>query len=143
MGDYKWHTFSEVNELCMHFGRGLRELGMKPKENIVIFAETRAEWMIAAHGLFKQNIPVVTIYATLGDEAIAHGINETEVTTVITSHDLLPKFKHILDLTPRVNTLIFMEDQLKETEVDGYKEGIRIIPYQEVLRLGAKSTIGE
>lgn len=143
MGEYKWYTFNQTNELCLHFGRGLRELGMKPKENIVIFAETRAEWMIAAHGLFKQNIPVVTIYATLGDEAIAHGINETEVTTVITSHDLLPKFKHILDLTPRVNTLIFMEDQLKTTPTDGFKDGVRLIPFKEVLKSGANSTIGK
>lgn len=57
MGDYKWKSFNEVNELAQNFGRGLRELGMKPKENMVIFAETRAEWMIGAHGLFKQNIP--------------------------------------------------------------------------------------
>ena len=36
---------------------------------------------------------VVTLYATLGDEAIVHGINEAEVTHVITSSELLPKFK--------------------------------------------------
>lgn len=57
MGDYKWNTFAEVNNLAMKFGRGLRELGQRPKENMVIFAETRSEWMVAAHGLFKQNIP--------------------------------------------------------------------------------------
>ena len=57
MGKYIWKTSAEVNMLATHFGRGIRELGNKPKENIVIFAETRAEWMIAAHGLFKQNIP--------------------------------------------------------------------------------------
>lgn len=85
---------------------------------------------------------VVTIYATLGDDAIAHGINETEVTTVITSHDLLPKFKQILAITPRVNTIIYMEDQLKTTETDGYKEGVRILPFQEVISLGSKSKIG-
>lgn len=66
MGEYRWKTYSEVNSIAASFGRGLRELGCKPKENVVIFAETRAEWMIAAHGLFKQNIPLVTIYATLG-----------------------------------------------------------------------------
>lgn len=47
-------------------------------------------------------VPVVTIYATLGDDAIAHGINETEVSTVITTHDLLPKFRKILVKTPKV-----------------------------------------
>lgn len=88
-------------------------------------------------------ISVVTIYATLGDEAIAHGINETEVTTVITSHELLPKFKYILELTPRVNTIIFMEDQLKKTDVSGYKEGIRIIPFQQVIQTGKVSSLGK
>jgi len=97
------------------------ELGMKPRKNVVIFAETRAEWMIAIHACFKQNFTVVTIYATLGDEAIAHGINETEVDTVITSHDLLPKFKRLLDMMPEVKTIIYMEDQLKSTDTKGYK----------------------
>ena len=88
------------------FGRGLRELGLKPRNNVVIFAETRAEWFIAAHGCMKQNIPVATLYATLSPEAIVHGINETDVTCVITSHELLPKFKTILPLTPKVTVLV-------------------------------------
>ncbi|KAJ8921044.1 hypothetical protein NQ315_015840 [Exocentrus adspersus] len=144
MGDYRWRTFSEVNMLASNFGRGLRELGNDPGKNVVIFAETRAEWMIAAHGIFKQNIPLVTIYATLGDEAIAHGINETEVTTVITSFELLPKFKKILQLTPRVQTLIYMEDPLKSLDangLNGYKEGVRILKFTDVLKKGAESTV--
>ncbi|KAJ8960894.1 hypothetical protein NQ318_020193 [Aromia moschata] len=142
MGEYRWKTFAEVNVLAANFGRGLRELGNMPRQNIVIFAETRAEWMIAAHGIFKQNIPLVTIYATLGDEAIAHGINETEVTTVVTSFDLLPKFKRILALTPTVKTIIYMEDQLKTLEnTDGYKEGVEIIKFADVLKKGAQSSL--
>lgn len=57
MGEYQWKTFSDVERLAGYFGSGLRELKNPPKENIVIFAETRAEWMIAAHGCFKQSIP--------------------------------------------------------------------------------------
>lgn len=34
-------------------------------------------------------VAVVTFYATLGEEAIAYGLNETEVTHLITSADLL------------------------------------------------------
>lgn len=36
-----------------------------------------------------------------------------------------------------------MEDQLKTTETDGYKEGVRIIPFQEVITLGSTSKIGK
>lgn len=143
MGEYRWKTFAEVNILSSNFGKGLRELGNEPGENMVIFAETRADWMIAAHGLFKQSIPLVTIYATLGDEAIAHGINETEVTTVITSFDLLPKFKKILPMTPKVKTLIYMEDPLKSSgSSNGYKEEVEIIKFSDVLKLGAESKLG-
>ncbi|PSN39553.1 Long-chain-fatty-acid--CoA ligase 3 [Blattella germanica] len=151
MGDYKWKTFQEVEQLAGCFGRGLRILGQVPKANVVIFAETRAEWLIAAHGCFKQNIPVelflffsvVTIYATLGDDAIAHGINETEVSLVITSHDLLPKFKNILSKTPKVKQLVYMEDQLVKTDTSGFKAGIEIIPFSEVVKKGASSDIDE
>lgn len=139
MGIYKWRTFSDVERLATNFGRGLRELGQEPLKNIVIFAETRAEWMISAHGCFKQNVPIVTIYATLGDEGVIHGINETEASIVITSHELLPKFKTLLAKLPKVQTLIYMEDQLNKTETDGFKEGSRILPFNEVVHIGSTS----
>jgi len=139
MGDYKWKNFLETERLASSFGRGLRELGNRPRENVVLFAETRAEWLIAAHGCFKQSIPIVTIYATLGDEGVAHGINETEVTTVITSHELLPKFKKILSFTPNVKKIIFMEDQLHSTDMSGFKPNVEIIPYSKVIESGMNS----
>lgn len=88
-------------------------------------------------------LTVVTIYATLGDEAIAHGINETEVSTVITTHELLPKFKNILSLCPDVNMLIYIEDPIKKTDTSGFKEGVQIVPFSQVVKQGATSDIGK
>ena len=48
-------------------------------ERICIFAETKADWLVCALGCFKQTFPLVTLYANLGDDAIVHGVNETEV----------------------------------------------------------------
>ena len=84
----------------------MRELGLKPKGKVILFAETRAEWLIAANGFMKQNLILVTLYATLGEDALIHGINETQVTCIVTSHDLLPKFKNILPCTPLVTMLV-------------------------------------
>ena len=36
---------------------------------------------------------MVTLYATLGRDAVVHGVNESEVAVIITSNELLPKFK--------------------------------------------------
>ncbi|XP_065199736.1 fatty acid CoA ligase Acsl3 [Planococcus citri] len=136
MGDYIWTSFSETDVIAANFGKGLVALGQERYKNIVIFGETRAQWLIAAQACFKQNFPVVTIYATLGEDAIAHGINETEVSFVITTHDLLPKFKNILKFTPKVKTIIYMEDQLSETDTTGLREDVNVIAFKEVIKKG-------
>jgi long-chain acyl-CoA synthetase len=57
LGDYEWVTYKEVGILAEQFGSGLLSLGQQPKQNIVILAETRKEWILAAIGCFKFNIP--------------------------------------------------------------------------------------
>ena len=52
---------------------------MEPGSKISMYAETRAEWMISCLGAFSQNIHVCTVYTNLGDEAVIHALNETEV----------------------------------------------------------------
>lgn len=73
LGEYTWRSFIETEQEACNFGCGMMKLGVRPKENVVVFSETRAEWMIAAHGLFKHSCTIVTIYATLGEEGIIHG----------------------------------------------------------------------
>lgn len=138
MGEYKWRNFIETEQLAQAFGKGCRELGVCPRDKIVIFAETRAEWMISAHGLFKQSCTIVTIYATLGEDGVRHGVNETEVSFLITSHELLPKLKNLLKVIPKVKTIVYFEDQLHKTDTTGFGD-VRIIPFSQVLKLGMDS----
>ena len=86
---------------------------------------------------------MVTIYATLGEDAIIHGINETEVSVVITSHDLLPKFKTILKSTPKVKTIIYMEDQLAVTDTSGLRDDVEVYAFKEVVKKGEPLNIGK
>ena len=79
LGDYRWITYDELDSTADYFGRGLRNLGLEPREKICVFADTRAEWMITAQAAFKQGFPVATIYTNLGEEAVVHGLNQTEV----------------------------------------------------------------
>uniref|UniRef100_A0AAQ4Q2M4 long-chain-fatty-acid--CoA ligase n=1 Tax=Gasterosteus aculeatus aculeatus TaxID=481459 RepID=A0AAQ4Q2M4_GASAC len=89
LGNYNWLSYEETYEASKSFGSGLAALGQRPKCNIAIFCETRAEWVVAAQACFMYNFPLVTLYSTLGPTAIAHGLNETEITHIITSKDLL------------------------------------------------------
>lgn len=57
MGDYLWTTFAETDVIATNFGKGLVALGQERYKNIVIFGETRAQWLISAQACFKQNFP--------------------------------------------------------------------------------------
>ncbi|KAK3596715.1 hypothetical protein CHS0354_025013 [Potamilus streckersoni] len=137
MGDYTWITYEEVFERATNFGSGLLALGQKPRKNILIFAETRADWMIAAQACFKYNFPVVTLYATLGLDAIVHGVNESEVSHVITSAELLPKFKGIINKMNNVTHLIYM-DGGKKLKFDEYPSRVKLLTMSEVEIEGAQ-----
>ncbi|XP_015793198.1 long-chain-fatty-acid--CoA ligase 4 [Tetranychus urticae] len=108
-GDFKWFTYSEVNQRITNVARGLYLSGLKPGEPVMIFSETRLEWFLSAMAAFRLGASIATLYATLGLEALIHGINETEVTHLITTYDLLPKIKSIINKLPHLKCIIYIE----------------------------------
>ena len=112
-------SYEEADAIAENVGKGLRELGQQSNKPLCIFADTRAEWMLTAQASFKQSFPVVTLYTNLGEDAIAHGLNETEVETVITSNELLPKFKKIINSAPKVKIIVFFETPIEKTATSG------------------------
>jgi long-chain acyl-CoA synthetase len=165
MGNYIWKSYNEVDRLAISFATGLSTLGLKPKDKFCIFAETRAEWFISSIAAFKNNytskyfwssrlcleftdkriflFAVVTLYATLGDDAVIHGLRETECAAVITSHELLPKFKSILKETPHVKHIVYMEHPLVKTDTSGFPTDVTIHAFCDVIDKGRNLTIRE
>ena len=140
LGDYRWLTYEEVDGMQDNFGRGLRVLGMRPNDKLCLYADTRAEWLIAAQASFQQSLPVVTIYTNLGEDGVIHGLSETQAEVVITSHELLPKFKSILAARKdNVKTIVYMENPIKKTDVTGFRDDVRLISFWDVISLGKKT----
>ncbi|MEQ2171165.1 hypothetical protein GOODEAATRI_007914 [Goodea atripinnis] len=143
LGNYNWLSYEEVYHAAKCFGSGLAALNQKPHHNIAIFCETRAEWVIAAQACFMYNFPMVTLYATLGPKAIAHGLNETEVTHIITSKDLLQSrlkwnfsSQAILCDVPRLQYIIVVD--VKPTSWSDMPGGITVYNMDAVKELGSK-----
>ncbi|KAL2095191.1 hypothetical protein ACEWY4_009910 [Coilia grayii] len=137
LGQYHWMSYEEVSQAASRFACGLAALGQQPKRTIAIFCETRAEWMISAQACFKHNFPMVTLYATLGEDAVAYGLNECEATHLITSVELMEtKLKNILSKVPALTNVIYVDK--KDVSVDGYPESLVIQSMQSVMDLGGK-----
>lgn len=117
LGDYEWLSYGQVFEAVCNFASGLTQLGHNREERVAIFADTREEWFIALQGCFRRNVTVVTMYASLGEEALCHSLNETEVTTVICGHK---EMKKILDISGQLDTvkrIICMDDEIPSNDL--------------------------
>uniref|UniRef100_A0A8C1K768 long-chain-fatty-acid--CoA ligase n=1 Tax=Cyprinus carpio TaxID=7962 RepID=A0A8C1K768_CYPCA len=108
LGDYSWMTYEEVNQAVESFGSGLAALGQQPCNTIAIFCETRAEWMITAQACFRRNFPLVTLYATLGEDAVVYGLDQCGATHLITSTELLrTKLKNVLSAVSGLQHVVY------------------------------------
>ncbi|XP_010153157.1 PREDICTED: long-chain-fatty-acid--CoA ligase 3, partial [Eurypyga helias] len=83
----------------------------------------------------------VTLYATLGGPAIVHGLNETEVTTIITSKELMQtKLKEIVSQVPLLRHIITVDG--KPTTWSEFPKGVIVHTMASVQAMGAKADTG-
>ncbi|GAU45539.1 hypothetical protein TSUD_14410 [Trifolium subterraneum] len=130
-GDYEWISYANAFEDVLRFGSGLAALGHERNERAAIFADTRAEW---------RNVTVVTMYASLGEEALCHSLNETEVTTVICGKKELQTLVNISGQLDSVKRVICMDDDIP-SDASSVGHGWTIISFADVKRLGKENPV--
>lgn len=143
LGNYEWLYYAQTFGIVCNFASGLIQLGHKKEERVALFAETQAQWQIALQACFRQTITVVTVYASLGEEALCHSLNETEVTTVICGHKELKKLIDIsgqLDTVKRV-ILISEESISNDSSLFQKASSWSVSSFVEVQKLGQEKPV--
>jgi len=115
--EYSWLTYQEYHDRVLGMARGFSLMNVEPKSKVVIYAETQRDWMVSAFAAWYCNAQVVTVYATLGEEGAAHGINETEAATVVVDSKLLKTLLKILPKCKSIANVVTMtacEDAMAE-----------------------------
>jgi long-chain acyl-CoA synthetase len=126
LGDYEWIDYAEADERISSIAQALKILGLKKGTHIVIYAETRMEWLQTAIACFKNGLPgnssffvlvsmniffsVVTVYATLGEEAVAYAMKECDAVAVFTTFGLLEKVNAAVKDCPSIVHVIYYPD---------------------------------
>lgn len=85
-----WQTFAEVYAEVRALGAALADSGLQAGTPLSLYSETRSEWQKTAQACFAFNFPVVTAYASLGEDALVFSFNQTKSTHVVTNAKLLP-----------------------------------------------------
>ncbi|KAK4481293.1 hypothetical protein RD792_012178 [Penstemon davidsonii] len=142
LGDYEWLTYGQVFESVCNFASGLVQIGHQKGERVAIFADTREEWFIALQGCFRRNVTVVTIYASLGEEALCYSFNETEVTTVICGYKELKKLANVSGQIDTVKHIICMDDEFQsDTSLVSGSGKWTITSFSDVEKLGRENPV--
>lgn len=139
LGEYEWDSYTRVFDRACNFASGLVKLDHDLNTRAAIFADTRAEWLIAFQGCFRQNVTVVTIYASLGEDALIHSLNETQVSTLICDSKQLKKLAAISSSLTAVKNVIYFEDD--ETAQFDNMKSLRVASFNEVEKLGKENPV--
>lgn len=140
LGEYEWLSYDEAFDSVVKFASGLAVLGHGKDERVGIFADTRVEWFLALQGCFRRNVTVVTMYASLGEEALCHSLNETEVTTVICGQKELKTLVNISGQLDSVKRVICMDDDIP-SDASSNGHGWTMISFADVKRLGKENPV--
>ena len=127
-------NYLEVDKKVANVGRGLRTLGLKPRDKIVIYAATNADWLIMALASFQHSIVVVTIYSTLGQEGAVHGISQTDATVVVVSQSTISSLITILPQCPNITNVIYICDSNEEFEnINIENRRVNVLSFYELI----------
>jgi len=148
-GDYVWETYAEIAECATAVGTGLAALGYAAHTNVGLFSSNRTEWMKTALGVYGQNMRVVALYASLGENAVEYIVNHADVPVVLVSKQNISALlkslhnlkgvKHIVqwDVNEKYNNV---EDVVTDADRLTCKEaGIELLGFSDLLAKGRAS----
>ncbi|MDA3903075.1 MAG: long-chain fatty acid--CoA ligase [Desulfuromusa sp.] len=120
-GAYMTLNYQQFYTRVLMAARGLRKAGMQPCDNVAIFSENRAGWVIADLGIQSALGISVPIYATNTGVQAAYVINHCSAKIVFVSDRLqYEKLLAVRDQIPQVELVVSFERFLGERHLPVY-----------------------
>ena len=132
---YEYLTYAEVLQLTNKIAHALiQDFDIKKGDNIFIFSNTRTEWMLSAFACLKAGGVVVTMVPIMSENALCHGLKQTQPKLIISEIDLLPKLLKVLKNREAPPPIICMDKV-------GDSQGFRINELSELSQTSASDAI--
>ncbi|KDR78211.1 hypothetical protein GALMADRAFT_1307016 [Galerina marginata CBS 339.88] len=138
LSDYKYISFIEVKEAVSEVGRALVHLGVSKDDVFNVYAQTSPNWQLMAHGCASIATPIATAYDTLGEDGLAHSLNEPNCIGLFTNAELLPTLQRVLARTPSVKFVVFDGEPGQATidSLHAVHESLQVFSLDQLRELG-------
>mmetsp|Transcript_14576 Transcript_14576/g.32847 ORF Transcript_14576/g.32847 Transcript_14576/m.32847 type:complete len:730 (+) Transcript_14576:162-2351(+) len=145
-------TYKQADEMVHRFGAALRSKGIVASPTtttlekntapcrMAIFENTCPEWMIACLGAVTQSVAVVTVYATLGIDAVGEAINDNAITTIVCNRTNVETVLQKSAEMPSLKVIIYTNDLVApkdiSAELPAPPSGVEVFSFESFLELG-------
>lgn len=155
---YEWLTFREVQDIAKNLGKGVVEFGMVPGMTdddgkawkfMGIMAKNRKEWCLLNHAGMYHGVTTVAFYDTLSQDATAFIVNQTELTTIACSSDMIKKLSKFKtddaatdekNMRHLQNLIVFESDISDEDKKAAEEAGLTLYTFEQVIFKGREAT---
>ena len=126
-GNFEWRTYDQVFTDIKNASIGLYSLPgiadkRMQKQQVVaaVLAETSQEWMISAQASLACGLTLTTVYATLGHDAMLHGLQQTAAEIIFMDWGLFDQLReNVLAKCPALRHIIFIGKDFVPRETQG------------------------
>jgi len=135
---YTWTTFSEFGTRVNDAAKGLSlTAGLKAKDVITIYAETKKDWITTLHACLKLNVSVATVYATLGPDGVLSALNQTHSSTIVADGKLFKNILKIADKAKYTKTVITIGPVKEELLKQASDKGLKVFSIDDIVSSGS------
>lgn len=135
-GPYEWNTYGQAKKLRDDFASGLLNLGHRPDEPIGIYSINRAEWIITDLAASAIRAPSISLYDTLGQNAIEFIIKHADIKVVVCAGKQLPNLLAVAPNCPNLKIIISMDPLTDQQRANAGT--VKLYTFKEIAEDGAK-----
>jgi len=139
---YAFKTYSQVRDDAQQCAVALSQLGLTPGTDFIgIFSSNNYQYDVAILGGYYINLANVSLYDTLGEEAVQHINNEAELSVVFVQN--LEKLEMLLKVKSKhLKTAVVMED-IPAGATHAVQDNVNIIGWTGFMETGAGGKLVE
>lgn len=134
-------SYEAYGKRVANFAAGLVALGLKRNESLAVFEETRLEWTIACQGAFRQGIQLLTVYANLGEDALAYSLDLAKSEHLLCNGASLGIVAKICSKVPSLKNIIYTDKADDKSKAALSALGIELFSFDEIERRGAAKPV--
>src|SRR5262249_40371793 len=95
-------TYQALHDLCDRVAGGLRGLGVRPGDRVLLYSPNRWEWVIAYHAALRAGAVVNPVNVMLTAEEVAFVLNDCGAAAIFTSGDKAEVIAGLTRSVPRL-----------------------------------------